>query len=235
MRIQAAPQRREVQQFQTHSHYDPRNHKARPHCPRPARLPVLIEAEPAPHQVLYDANHDVGRHVVRVVPRVPFQVRDVRDEQGYAEERPGAQNGLRLPPSQIQAEDADQSVVQTIQDACAGSEIVQLLREAEIPGVEEHAEYPAGHAEVCQLDVVLAQRVGGRDVGDDFRVAVVVREEVEDGEEDGEGLLHSEEAVEGPFAVELHDRFRGRDALVGNYVLAGVVAFCWAVPEEELV
>jgi len=33
--------------------------------------------------------------------------------------------------------------------------------------------------------------------------------------------------------VELHDRFVGRDALVGDYVLAGVVAFCGAVPEQQ--
>jgi hypothetical protein len=33
--------------------------------------------------------------------------------------------------------------------------------------------------------------------------------------------------------VELHDRLGGGDALVGDDVLAGVVAFCWAVPEEQ--
>jgi len=32
-----------------------------------------------------------------------------------------------------------------------------------------------------------------------------VREEVEEGEEDGEGFLHAEEAVKGPFSVELDD------------------------------
>ena len=35
--------------------------------------------------------------------------------------------------------------------------------------------------------------------------------------------------------MELHDRLGGCDALVGDDVLAGVVAFCWAVPEEQLV
>jgi hypothetical protein len=33
--------------------------------------------------------------------------------------------------------------------------------------------------------------------------------------------------------VELHDRLGGGDALVGDDVLAGVVAFCWTVPEEQ--
>jgi len=33
--------------------------------------------------------------------------------------------------------------------------------------------------------------------------------------------------------MELHDRLARRDALVGDYVLAGVVAFCGAVPEQQ--
>ena len=65
-----------------------------------------------------------------------------------------------------------------------------------------------------------------------------MREEVQEGEEDGGGLLHSEEAVEGPFSVELDDggeegRVAG-EAGFGYDVLAGVVAFLWAGPEEEL-
>lgn len=32
--------------------------------------------------------------------------------------------------------------------------------------------------------------------------------------------------------MELDDGFGGCDALVGDYVLTGVVAFCWAVPEK---
>lgn len=33
--------------------------------------------------------------------------------------------------------------------------------------------------------------------------------------------------------MELDDGFGGCDALVGDYVLASIVAFCWAVPEES--
>jgi hypothetical protein len=62
-----------------------------------------------------------------------------------------------------------------------------------------------------------------------------VCEKVEEGKKDGEGFLHAKEAVERPFAVELHDGFGGCDALVGYYVLAGVVAFCRAIPEQEAV
>jgi len=91
--------------------------------------------------------------------------------------------------------------------------------------MEYHAEDPTCHSEVCEHDIVSAHRVRRWDIGCDFREAVLVREEVEEGEEDGEGLLHAEEAVERPLAVELHDGFRGCDALVGDYVLAGVVTF----------
>lgn len=58
-------------------------------------------------------------------------------------------------------------------------------------------------------------------------------EEVDEGEEDREGLLHAQETVERPFPVELDDFFAFGNAFVGNYVLAGVVAFGRAVPEEK--
>jgi len=47
--------------------------------------------------------------------------------------------------------------------------------------------------------------------------------------------LHAEEAVEGPFSVELDDGLGVEDTGIGYYVLAGVVAFGWAVPKEEAV
>jgi hypothetical protein len=49
--------------------------------------------------------------------------------------------------------------------------------------------------------------------------------------------LHTEEAVKGPFAVELEDGFAVGGltslTLVSDYVLADIVAFCWTVPEKE--
>jgi hypothetical protein len=47
--------------------------------------------------------------------------------------------------------------------------------------------------------------------------------------------LHAQEAAEGPFPVELHNGLGGGDALVGYDVLAGIVAFLGAGPEEEAV
>ena len=64
-----------------------------------------------------------------------------------------------------------------------------------------------------------------------------VRKIIEQGEEDGERFLDAEEAVEGPFAVELVDRIEigmvPRQSRVCYDVLAGIVAFSWASPEEE--
>ena len=57
--------------------------------------------------------------------------------------------------------------------------------------MEYHAEDPARHAKVPEVDVVFPQSIGGGDVGGDFREAVLVREEVEQREEDREGLLHA--------------------------------------------
>ena len=66
-----------------------------------------------------------------------------------------------------------------------------------------------------------------------------MREEVEEAEEDGGGFLHAQEAVEGPFAVVLDDRGEvwgfARESLGGDDVLAEIVAFGGAGPEEEAV
>jgi hypothetical protein len=45
--------------------------------------------------------------------------------------------------------------------------------------------------------------------------------------------LHAQEAVERPFSVKLDDRLGGSDALFGDYVLAGIVTFSWAIPEKQ--
>lgn len=69
--------------------------------------------------------------------------------------------------------------------------------------------------------------------------SMVVRQEVEEAEENGGRLLHAQEAVEGPFAMELEDRFDvrrfAREAPVGHDMLAGIVALCWTGPEQETV
>jgi hypothetical protein len=233
MSIQASPPRREVQQFQAHSHYDPCDDQSRPHCPVPSRCSVFLETEPTPHYVLCDPNHHICHHVVCVIPLVPFQICNVRCVQSKAEPSPCAQKGFRSFSSQVKPVYPNRGIVEAIENARPGRKVVQFFSEPEVPRVEDHAKHPTCHPKVCQKNVVFAHRVGGGYARCDFREAVLVSEEVEEREEDGERLLHAEEAVERPFPVELDDSYTSRDALVGDYVLAGVVAFCWAVPEKE--
>ncbi len=62
-----------------------------------------------------------------------------------------------------------------------------------------------------------------------------MREEIQEGEKNGKRLLHAQEAVERPFPMKLDDRIGFCDALIGNYMLASVVALSRAIPEEEAV
>jgi hypothetical protein len=68
---------------------------------------------------------------------------------------------------------------------------------------------------------------------------MIVGEEVEKREDYRKGFLHAQESVEWPLAVELKDRLSvggiTSEALVGNDVLTGIIAFGRAVPEEEAV
>lgn len=103
--------------------------------------------------------------------------------------------------------------------------------------MEDHAERPGRETQVSEEEIVGPQRVGLGDALADPGHAVVVSEEVHEAEDHAEGLLHPQEAVEGPLAVELHDRLTvwwvACQPLVGHHMLAGVVAFCWTVPEED--
>ena len=103
--------------------------------------------------------------------------------------------------------------------------------------MEYHTEVPAGNAHVAKGDVVLAQGILDWYVVSNFRQAVLMGEEVEQGEQHRERLLYTEEAVEGPFPMILHDGLKhGRfpsDAAVCDDVLADIVAIGGACPEQE--
>jgi hypothetical protein len=58
-----------------------------------------------------------------------------------------------------------------------------------------------------------------------------MRPEIAEREEDTKGLLHAEEAIEGPFPVELFDREARGHALTSYNMLAGIIAFAGASPE----
>jgi hypothetical protein len=99
--------------------------------------------------------------------------------------------------------------------------------------MEYRAKDPGGEAKVGEELVVRPEGVAGWDEGADLLETLPVSPEVAEREEHGEGLLDAEEAVKGPFAVELDDFVVGSDTGGGDDVLAGVVAFGGAVPEEE--
>lgn len=57
--------------------------------------------------------------------------------------------------------------------------------------MEEHAEGPACQPKVSEQKVVFSERVGCWDLLAELCHAVIVGEEVEEGEDDREGLLHA--------------------------------------------
>lgn len=233
VRINATKPRREIKQLHAHGKHDPRHHQTRPRRPQPSRLAKRINAEPAPQDILHDARGDVGGHVVRVVPPHALEVADVAAVQQHAQHRPRAQQ--RLPPraGPVEPEDADGRVVHAVEDVGARGEIVELLGEGKVARVEDGAQHPRGHAHVREHLVKGTQRVRGRDVRAHFGQASVVRPQVTEREEHAKRLLHAQEAVKGPLAVELHHALPCGDAPIRDDVLACVVAFARAVPEEE--
>lgn len=99
--------------------------------------------------------------------------------------------------------------------------------------MKDGAEDPAGDSDVCEHHVERTQAIRRRDTSTHFGQTVPVSVEIPEGEEHRKRLLHPEEAVEWPFAVELDNGLVGGDSLGGYNVLAGIVAFGGAVPEKE--
>lgn len=235
MGIQRSPQWREVQQLQAHHHHEPGNDDTGPDSPGLVAGAPLLPAEVAPERVLHEADDHVRGHVVRVVPAPQLEIGDVGEVERAAEDGPEAEDALAAGGGAVEAEDADGGVVHAVEDAGAGGEVVELLGEAEVADVEDGAEDPGGHAEAGEEDVVGAEGVGGGDGLAQLGEAVLVRDHVAEAEEDGEGLLHAEHPNEGPLAVELRDGLARREPPLRHDMLARVVAFLRAGPEEEAV
>lgn len=223
----------EIKQLEAHSQHDPGDGDTGPHGPAPPGLGVLAPAVQAPQQIRHEPADDVSCHVVRVVPPPQLEVGNMREIHPSAQQRPGAQHGAAAGRGTVEAEVVHGGVVQAVEDVEPGAEVVELFGEGEVTHVEYAAGRPAGDADVGDHDIKGPQGVRSRDGGADFVQAVDVRPEVGGGEEDGEGLLHAENARKGPFAVELDDGLAGSDALGGDDALAGVVALGGAVPEKE--
>lgn len=92
---------------------------------------------------------------------------------------------------------------------------------------------PAAHSEEAEEAVVWHEWVSCGQLAPECPEARVVRVAIEDGEEDGEGLLHAEQPFERPFTMELLNFVAVHDARGGYRALAGIVAFGGAGPEEK--
>lgn len=233
MGVERTPQGRKVEELQAHKGHDGRDGNHGPESPGTTGLLVPTEGEPNPQTILNHAHDDVGGHVVGVVPMDTLEVADVEGVQEAAEEGPGAEDGAAAGGRPVEAEEADRRVVEAVEDAGAGGEVVELLGGGEVAGVKDGREGPRGDADGGESTVPRQQGVRCGDVGEELVDAAVVRPEVTQGEDDRSGLLHAEEAVEWPFSVELYNGLPGRYAAVSDDVLACVVAFGGTCPEEE--
>ena len=101
--------------------------------------------------------------------------------------------------------------------------------------MEDHAEHPAHHADIAESNIVDLQWIVGWDPVSDFREAIPMCQEIEEGEEDRARFLHAQKAVEGPFAMVLENRIEhrriSRDATVCDDLLADIVAIGGTRPE----
>jgi hypothetical protein len=226
-----------VQQLQAHSQDDPCHTQTGPDRPGPANLLILNVTEATPECISHNSDSNIGGHVVCVIPGPEREVQDMQRIQRDAKSRPEPQQALfpRLLP--VEPEHSDGRIVQPIQHIRARSKVVQLFRNPKVSGMENHAKRPARQAHVSKPQVVFPQRVRRGYLVAQLRHAPVVREVVEEGEDDAKRLLHAHEAVEGPFTVELVDGLHVRgiagETLGGHDVLACVIAFGGTVPEEQ--
>lgn len=133
----------------------------------------------------------------------------------------------------VEPEDAHGRVVHAIQHVGTGCKVVKLLGEREVARVEDGAQDPGCNPDVREDLVEWPQRVRAGNLRENLLQAFVVCPKVAQGEEHAKGLLHAQKPVKGPFAVELHHAVAGGDAPRRDDVLACVVAFARAIPEED--
>ena len=102
------------------------------------------------------------------------------------------------------------------------------MLEIHVPCMKHHAAHPRDHAHVGHAHIIRTEGVRSRHERVDLAVQrLVMDHEIPKREQHAKGLLDAEEALKGPFSVEL-DRRKGRggrEPLGGDDVLAGVVAF----------
>jgi len=137
----------------------------------------------------------------------------------------------------IKSEDSNWSVIQAVHHAGSSSKIVQLLRDVEVSGVEDHAEGPTCKSKVAETEIVRSKGVATWDFSAKSSHAPAMSKEVKEREEHRKRFLHAHEPVEWPFPVKLNNRLHHRRVtrfpLVGDDMLTDVIALLRARPEKE--
>ena len=151
----------------------------------------------------------------------------------HARYRPKAKYALPPLRWKIKPEDADRGVIQTVQDGQTGGKIIKFFCNGEVASVKDGAEDPRRNASLSEEHVILAKGVMSRDGGADFVEAGPVGVEVPQGEEDRKRFLHTQNTPEWPLAVELDHLLALGYAFCRDEVLARIVAFGGACPEEQ--
>jgi hypothetical protein len=159
--------------------------------------------------------------------------------EGNTEEDPCSKDAGAFRRVFVQTKHPHHRKKQPIHDRSSSTEIVQFLRNSKIPRMKHTAKNPTREAKIAKAKIKLPEWVTSRNLLPQNFHTVIVSEKIKQRKDDGEGFLHAEEAVKGPFAVELEDWFAvggfAGETFVGDDVLAGVVAFGGAGPEEEAV
>lgn len=155
MRVDESMPRGEIQQFKAHRQDNPHNNYPRPGSPQFKAVPVSNDTEANPQKVLDDSNRDIRGHVVCIVPRPETEVADMRRIQEHADPAPETTQRRLIPRRVlIKTQYPDHSKVHPIHHVCAGPEVVQFLRQREIPRVKYRAEGPASQAAVAKRKIV---------------------------------------------------------------------------------
>jgi hypothetical protein len=159
--------------------------------------------------------------------------------EGNAEEYPSSKDTRAFRRVSVEAEHPHHRKKKAVHHRSPSTKIIQFLRKSKIPRMKHTAKNPTRKAKIPKAKIELPEWVTSRNLFSEDLHTMIVSEKIEQRKDDGKRFLHAEETVKGPFAVELEDWFAVRgfagEAGVGYDVLAGVVAFGGAGPEEEAV
>ena len=92
MCIEHTPPGREIEQLQATGQNDPCDNQTRPGRPQATNLTVSGDGEPAPEDIVHEADGDIGGHVVGVIEVDEGQIAHMQEVQRSTDESPQPQN-----------------------------------------------------------------------------------------------------------------------------------------------